>query len=347
MLYLGIDMHSKWFTLAGFDKATGELFQRRKTENTPAAMAALFADLPSPRCGAMESGTNAVAMHRLLAPYFQELIIVAPHKVWDRQHNKTVKTDHRDALALAEKLARKELTPVFVPTDDLREWRTLGRARIQTTQLVTQVTNQLYALLRGWGYLDEKSLLSKAGRTWMKRLTLPALAQQVLDASLTTLETLQQREMAYEEALTTLGNADPICQLLRTIPYVGPFTAFILRAEIGDIARFATADALIAYSGLAPRVFQSGDHCRYGALTKVGNVYLRYVAVLLAQNAVKGKQDTPFKRRYYRLAHTHELNEIKVMLARDFLAVVHSMWRHQTPWHDQRRDLAACQPSVA
>lgn len=282
----------------------------------------------------METGTNAMAMYRRLAPYFVQLSIVAPNKVWDRQQNTSAKTDHRDAWGLAERLADGKLTPLFVPTDDLRAWRTLGRARVQTTQDITRQTNRLYALARGWGYLDEKKLLTKGGRAWLETVTLPDQAQQVLEESLTSLEALQAREDAYEQLLGQLVQDDPIGQLLLTIPYVGPFTAFIVRAEIREITRFASADKLIAYAGLAPRVFQSGDRCRYGALTKAGNAYLRYVAVLFAQNCVKGKKDTPFKRRYYRLYHAHDLNEIKVMLARDFLAVVYAMWKHQTAWRE-------------
>ena len=347
MLYLGIDMHSKWFTLAGFDKETGEMYRQKKTANTPEAIRALFATLPAPRMGAMETGTNAIAMQRLLAPYFIEFVIVSPNQTWDRQRNTGAKTDHRDALGLAEKLADGKLKPLFIPTDDLQAWRTLGRARMQTTQDITRLTNRLYALARRWGYLDEKKLLTKGGRAWLDTVTLPDHAHQVLTESLMTLETLQAREVAYEQALTAIAHDDAICQLLLTIPYVGPFTAFMLRAEIGEIARFAKAESLIAYAGLVPQVFQSSDRVRFGHLTKAGNAYLRYVAVLFAQNCLNGKQDTPFKRRFYRLCHAHDPNEIKIMLARDFLAVVYAMWTHHSVWHDDRQDVRALTSSVA
>lgn len=347
MLYLGLDVHSKWFTLAGFDKETGEMFRYKKTANTPDAIQALFASLPTPRFGAMETGTNALAMHRVLSPYFSQLQIIAPNQAWDRKHDKSAKTDHRDALGLAEKLADGKLTPLFLPTDDLRAWRTLGRARIQTTQDITRQTNRLYALARSWGYLDEKKLLTKRGRAWLETITLPDYAHQVLTASLEQLETLQARETLYDHLMTTLIHDDEIGQLLLTIPYVGPFTAFIVRAEIGDIARFSHADKLIGYTGLTPQVFQSSDRTRFGPITKCGNAFLRYVAVLFAQNAVKGKRDTPFKRRFYRLYHAHDLNEIKVMLARDFLAVVYAMWTHRTAWRDEGTVRTGQQTSVA
>ena len=347
MLYTGIDMHSKWFTLWGFEKETGEMFEQRKTNNDEESVRELFSRLPGPRCGAMEAGTNAVAMHRLLAPYFTELIIVSANQVWDRKRDTRAKTDRRDAEGLALKLAKGELKPLFIPSDDLREWQTLGRARIQVTQDVTRQTNRLYALARRWGYLDEKKLLTKKGRAWLDTLRLPDRAHQVLTTSLDNLETLQQREKVYDQAMAALVKEDPVCQLLMTIPFVGPFTAFILRSEIGDISRFKRADQLISYSGLNPRVFQSGDLVRYGQLSKAGNAFLRYVAVLYATNCLKGKKDTPFKRRYYRLCHLHDKNEIKVKLARDFIAVVHSMWTKQSVWHDDRQDIRAKSSSVA
>jgi transposase len=334
MIYLGLDVHSKWFTLAGFNKISGEMFSEKKIANSPEAIEALFATLPKDRMGVMETGTNALSMYRLLAPYFVKLIIVAPNKVWNRKQNTSAKTDHRDAYSLAEQLAAGKLTPLFVPTDDIQDWRTLGRARIQTTQDITLYTNRIYSLARKWGYLDEKKLLTKGGRAWLDTVKLPEHTQKVLTESLSILESLQGHEVAYEQLLTQIVKDDPICQLLQTIPYVGPFTAFILRTEIGDIIRFATADNLVAYSGLTPRVFQSGDRCHYGRITKTGNSYIRYVAVLFAQNCVKGKKDTTFKRRYYRLYHYHDLNEIKIMLARDFLTVVFSMWKHNTVWRD-------------
>jgi len=54
-------------------------------------------------------------MHRLLAPYFDELIIVSPNKVWDRRRNTSAKTDSRDALTLAEALSKGELRAIYLP----------------------------------------------------------------------------------------------------------------------------------------------------------------------------------------------------------------------------------------
>ena len=143
MVYLGLDVHSKWFTIAGFDKDTGECFKVPKVMNDPSAITETFAELPTPRCGVMESGTNALPMHRLLKPYFDHLLIVAPNKVWDRRRDAGPKTDSRDAFRLAEELSFGRLQPIYLPDDTLREQRTLVRGRIQTAQAITRQVNHL------------------------------------------------------------------------------------------------------------------------------------------------------------------------------------------------------------
>ena len=271
MLYLGLDVHSKWFTLAGFDKVTGEFIKVAKVLNDPAAIKDTFAALPTPRSGVLESGTNAHAMYRLLQPYFDNLVIVAPNQVWDRRRDTGAKTDARDAYTLAEELCLGRLRFLYLPDDSLREYRTLVRGRFQTAQEITRQVNHLYALVRSWGAPVEKKLLTKGGRSWLDTLMLPEHAALVLRQELDRLDTLMGQELALDAVIGTIVKTEAICQLLLTIPCVGPLTALVLRAEIGEISRFAHAGKLISYAGLDPRVLQSGDHCRFGGLTKHGN----------------------------------------------------------------------------
>jgi hypothetical protein len=46
--------------------------------------------------------------------------------------------------------------------------------------------------------------------------------------------------------------------LLVTVPGIGWVLAYTIAAEIGDISRFATPTKLTGYTGLCPRVYQSG-----------------------------------------------------------------------------------------
>lgn len=60
---------------------------------------------------------------------------------------------------------------------------------------------------------------------------------------------------------------------------IGPITAATLIAEIGDITRFKKASQLMAYVGLVPREYSSGNSRWQGKITKAGNSHIRFVTV--------------------------------------------------------------------
>ena len=49
------------------------------------------------------------------------------------------------------------------------------------------------------------------------------------------------------------------------------FAAMLLVSEIGDITRFKTADRLVSWTGMCPRVYQSGNVTHYGRMKKASN----------------------------------------------------------------------------
>ena len=56
---------------------------------------------------------------------------------------------------------------------------------------------------------------------------------------------------------------------------------------MGDIARFPTAAKLVSYTGLCPRVRQSGELDRRGRLSRHGPPYLRWALIEAAHNAIR------------------------------------------------------------
>ena len=62
-----------------------------------------------------------------------------------------------------------------------------------------------------------------------------------------------------------------------TIPGIGRHMGAMILAEVGDFSNFASADKLLAYDGLSPSTYQSGQlqNC-YAHMEKRGSRYLRY-----------------------------------------------------------------------
>ena len=75
--------------------------------------------------------------------------------------------------------------------------------------------------------------------------------------------------------------------LLVTAPGIGWINAYTIASEIGDIGRFSSPAKLCGYTGLCPRVRQSGGVDARGPISKHGPKYLRWALFEAALNACK------------------------------------------------------------
>ena len=286
MLYIGLDVHSKWMTVKGFDPESGDLVEIKKQSNDAESLCETFSGFAGPLYGVMESGTNSWAVYRILEPYFEKLIVVDPASVWGKIIRRGAKTDGRDAMTLAIKMKRDELMPLYVPDVQTQDKRTLARAKINASRHVTKLVNEIGSQLRAWGIIVEYSLLSEKGQKLIEesKKRLPDDSLIVLEMWLEMLKAAQATEDKLEEMIKSEAAKDEVCQRLMSIPGVGAFTAFVVRAEIGDINRFRSAEQLVCYCGLSPSVSQSSDSIYYGKLNRFANRFLKYVLILRAQS---------------------------------------------------------------
>ena len=336
MFYLGMDVHGKWSTVRGFNPETGETVEIDKLANTREAMYEALGALEGPLHGVMEAGTNAFAMHRLLSPLFAQLVIADPSELWDRRRERTAKTDRRDAQHMAEKLYRGEITGIYVPSAEIQDMRTLGRCYVRATQWVNRLVSEMGSMLRGWGYVLPKSLLTKGGQELIERAQreLPAEAAFALQQWHTMLAQAQQIKQRLEQRLRARAAADPQCQLLQTIPMVGPVTALVARAEIGDIDRFRNGRALVSFAGLCARTWQSSERCSHGHLVPWGNRWMRYVLGLLGSRIQRSTQDSALRRLYWRTLLKHDKKSAQMGVARKAAHLMYHLLVHHEPYQE-------------
>ena len=85
--------------------------------------------------------------------------------------------------------------------------------------------------------------------------------------------------------------------VIMTIPGIGYINGGMILGEIGDIHRFSSPNKLLAYAGLDPSVYQSGNfQAKKTRMSKRGSKVLRYALVNAAHNAVKN--NATFKAYY-------------------------------------------------
>ena len=196
------------------------------------------------------------------------------------------KTDKLDARVLAE-LARRDLVPqVHVPTFADRELKErLGR-RMHLVRLRTSAMNRAHGVMSQFGVKLSFNRLRQPDRDdLLVELGVPDVWRRSIAEAVAIVSALDERLIPLEQELRPIARADPRVQLLITIPGIGDLLALTIASEIGDISRFATARKLVGYSGLTPRVYQSGEKSRTGKLSKTGSTMLRWAAIEAAQQA--------------------------------------------------------------
>lgn len=103
---------------------------------------------------------------------------------------------------------------------------------------------------------------------------------------------IKHLEMVLDE-IVELAKTLPNYDSIRSIPGIGDNLAARILAEIGDISRFNNACQLVAYSGIDPQIYQSGQmsglHLK---ISKKGNKKLRCLLYLAVTCMIKTSRNT-------------------------------------------------------
>ena len=147
--------------------------------------------------------------------------------------------------------------------------------------------NRIHSTLISFGRpCPVADLFGVEGRRLLARLEVPEPWRGNVAASLELIDDLEEQITEVNTRLRE-GHADhPYIPLLMSAPGVGWVLAFTIAAEIGEISRFASPEKLTGYTGLCPRVVQSGESDRRGPLSKHGPTYLRWALIEATMHAL-------------------------------------------------------------
>src|SRR5919204_826314 len=208
------------------------------------------------------------------------------------------KTDKIDCWVLAE-LARRDLVPeIWLPDPEVRAERERARFRLHLVKHRRSLKNRVHAILFQHGVASPSSdLFGAGGRRLLARLQLPEPWASTVNASLALIDTLDEQITACEREVRRLGADHRYIPLLLTCPGIAWILGYTIAAEIGDIGRFPTPRRLVGYTGLTPRVEQSGERDRRGPLRKNGPHHLRWALIEAAHTAGRDPRYRPIVER--------------------------------------------------
>src|SRR5215207_6197510 len=281
-----------------------------------------------PVCAVVESMTGARLVHDTLEQEGWEVEIADAHKVKGLAPL-ACKTDKIDSLVLAT-LSQRDLVPaIWLPDPRIREERELARFRLHLVKHSSMLKNRVHSTLINFGRpCPVTDLFGVEGRKLLERLEVPEPWRGNVTASVVLIDDLEG-QIAWANRRLKAGHADhPYLPLLMSAPGIGWVLAFTIAAEIGEIERFASPEKLAGYTGLCPRVNQSGDKDRRGPLTKHGPTYLRWALLEATMHALKHPAYAQrYQRTKKRLGKQRGAKVAQVDIAR---RLAHAIWHMLT-----------------
>jgi len=281
MLHVGLDLSRKRldYHLLDEDGETVEVGAAPPDADGLRTFAARLHPYGQPLRAAIESMTGARFVHDQLELHGLQVEIADAVKVKGLAPL-ACKTDRIDAWVLAE-LSRLQLVPaIWLPDPHVRAERERARFRLHLVRHRTMLKQRVHATLLTHGRpCPVSDLFGVRGRELLARLALPEPWAGTVEASLRMIDELEREIASCEAELKALGAEHRYVPLLITVPGIAWVLAYTIAAEIGDIGRFGSPAKLASYSGLCPRVYQSGESDRRGPLSKMGPRYLRWALV--------------------------------------------------------------------
>ena len=230
----------------------------------------------------MEACAGAHHMARLLAGDSHQVKLISPQFV--RPFVKSNKNDYIDAEAICEAACRPSMRFVTPKTASQQCLSALHRVRESLVRERVKASNQIH------GFLLEFGISLPVGHTVIRRLPY-VLAEQALPARLVALlerlhghyKYLDEQIADIEKELARQLQDDDLGQRLLSIPGVGPITASVLAAQVGDGKQYRRGRDFAASIGLVPRQYSTGGKNNLLGISKRGDKNIRRLLVQCAR----------------------------------------------------------------
>jgi transposase len=322
-IYIGIDLHKRSQTWVVLGEENNTRLQTRTYPVTPEALEQAYTEtqklgtrmkaLVEPVCGWIWVVTK-------LRSLGIEVHISNPRKI-RMIADSLKKTDEEDAYVLAALLKTDMVYESYECTQETRKHRSLARERCFLVNTRASLKTRLESIVTRDGNHDFSPTLKNRTKISVpnEEIRIHTEAIQALDRIIKDVEG-QIRTADY--------HIEEISRLL-TIPGIGPVTANVIVAEVGEWSRFKKPSHLASFAGLVPRERSSGGKQRLGGITHAGSPYLRYVLIEAAMR-IRDTKETSALYAFYKNVKTRSgALKARVALARKLLTIMWFMMKNE------------------
>ncbi|MBI4140825.1 IS110 family transposase [Candidatus Woesearchaeota archaeon] len=335
--FVGLDVH-KAFTYGVVMDKEGTVIFERKFKNDPQELDNFLVNVQQDSKIALESCSCWQYVYDYLKDANYESVALANPLAVRLIGESRKKTDRHDAKVLADLLRMNGLPEAYAAPWDIRVKRQITRHRLSLVNIRVELKNKIHAILLRHGInLDDQfnDIFCKKGTEYLQSIDLPMCDRFELDQYLELIKALSERINTTQERIEEIAGDDPEARLLMTIPGISYYSALMIKAEIGDIRRFPNHEKLTSYAGLNPSVYQSGNKCITGHISKQGNKNLRWILIQTAHVAIM--HDKTLATFYHRIRKTRGHNIAIVATARKMLKIINAMIKNNAKYYIPRK----------
>src|SRR5699024_1467387 len=270
---IGIDLAKNVFQIHGVDKHGKTVIKKQLRRKQ---MAEFFANLPACRIG-MEACASAHYWARKLSSFGHTVKLMAPQFV--KPYVKTNKHDEADAEAICEAVGRPNMRFVAIKSPEQQSVLALHRARQGFVKARTAQGNQIRGLLGEFGIVIPQGL--GAIRRHLPDILedaeneLPDRFRELVARLGEHLKALDEHVNDLEREIEQWHRQNAVSRRLAEIPGIGPISATVLVATIGNAHYFKNGRQLAAWLGLVPKQHSTGGKQVLLGISKRGDSYLR------------------------------------------------------------------------
>src|SRR5216684_915952 len=256
--YLGFDVHQTTISVAVV-KADGKLVMQSVIATHAATILDFIQGLRGTLHLTFEEGTHSAWLYDLLVRRVAKLVVCNPRK--NALLKVGNKSDQIDAWKLAELLRSGMLSAVYHGENSTRTLHELGRSYMALTEDTTRIMSRLKALYRGQAIpcAGKKLYTVRHRGEWLQQLTQAGIVRRA-ERLYQELDAVQKLRRQARGELLAESRKHPVCERLRTIPFLGPIRVAVLVARMQTPYRFRTKRQFWAYCGLALETRSSADY---------------------------------------------------------------------------------------
>ena len=230
------------------------------------------------------------------------------------------KNDPADAAAIGAAASRPEAKFVALKSLEQQGVLALHSARSLLVKQETMLANAMRGLATEFGLVVPKGMdkLAELVTLAEQDKSFPERARHAFAELREHRRATADRVAGLERQIVAHARHDDTARRLATIPGIGPITASLIAATVGDtIGNFKSARHFAAWLGLVPRQHSTGGKTRLGKITKAGNKQIRTLLVLGATSMVhRAKQWDSAAGAWLRgLLERHPVRPVTVALA--------------------------------